>query len=176
MYRCTVNEISYVHYSRLSNKIFVTYSMWPTFLFRPCIVHMMLGSLTLIRVISKIELCLAQRAHGVKVTPYWRRWTSTCRVDVSAVSFRRQASARGRDWCRTFLSWLFKQTQLKGTRHHTGYPETTNATDNNKHGWNQQAGIGCKYLSGNNLPRIKLIRGNLLPDRYLLSMTAYWFQ
>ena len=35
--------------------------------------------------------------------------------------------------------------------------------------------IGCKYLSGNNLPRIKLIRVKLFPDRYLLPMTAYWF-
>ena len=59
---------------------------------------------------------------------------------------------------------------------HTGYPETTNADDNNKHSWNQQAGIGCKYLSGNNLPQIKLICGKLFPDRYLLPMTAYWFQ
>ena len=59
---------------------------------------------------------------------------------------------------------------------HAGYPETTNATDNNKRSWNQQAGIGCKYLSGNNLPRIKLIRGKLSPDRYLLPMTAYWFR
>ena len=25
---------------------------------------------------------------------------------------------------------------------------------------------GCKYLFGNNLPRIKLIRGKLFPDRY----------
>ena len=28
----------------------------------------------------------------------------------------------------------------------------------------------CKYLSGNKLPRIKLIRGKLLPDMYLLPM------
>ena len=33
--------------------------------------------------------------------------------------------------------------------------------------------IGCKYLSGNNLPRIKVIRGKLFPGRYVLSMTAY---
>ena len=59
---------------------------------------------------------------------------------------------------------------------HTAYPVTNNATDNNKHSWNQQAGIGCKYLSGNNLPRILLIRGRLFPDRYLLPMIAYWFQ
>ena len=26
--------------------------------------------------------------------------------------------------------------------------------------------MGSKYLSGNNLPRITLIRGKLLPDRY----------
>ena len=31
---------------------------------------------------------------------------------------------------------------------HTGYPETTNATDNNKRSENQQVGTGCKYLSG----------------------------
>ena len=49
---------------------------------------------------------------------------------------------------------------------HTGYPETTDATDNNKRSWNQQAGIGCKFLSWNNLPRIKLIRGKIIPDRY----------
>ena len=34
------------------------------------------------------------------------------------------------------------------------------------------AGIG-KYLSGNNLPQIRLICGKLFPDRYLLPMTAY---
>ena len=51
---------------------------------------------------------------------------------------------------------------------HTGYPETTNVTDNNKRSWNQQAAIACKYLSGNTLPRITLIRGKLFPDRYLL--------
>ena len=27
---------------------------------------------------------------------------------------------------------------------------------------------GSRYLSGNNLPRISLIRGKLFPDRYLL--------
>ena len=27
--------------------------------------------------------------------------------------------------------------------------------------------MGCKYVSGNNLPRIKLIRGKLFPDWYL---------
>ena len=59
---------------------------------------------------------------------------------------------------------------------HTGYSETTNATDNNKCSWTQQEGIGCKYLSGNNMPRIKLIRGKFLRDRYLLPMTACWFQ
>ena len=51
---------------------------------------------------------------------------------------------------------------------YTGYPETTNVTDNNKRSWNQQAAIACKYLSGNTLPRITLIRGKLSPDRYLL--------
>ena len=56
---------------------------------------------------------------------------------------------------------------------HTGYPETTNASDNNKSSWNQQERKGCKYLSGNHLPRIKLIRGKLFPDRYLLPMSAY---
>ena len=44
---------------------------------------------------------------------------------------------------------------------HTGYPKTTNATDNNKHSWNKQVEIVCKYLSGNNLPRLSLIRGKL---------------
>ena len=56
---------------------------------------------------------------------------------------------------------------------HTGYPETTNVTDNNKRSRNQQVEKGCKFLSGNNLPRIKLIRGKLSPDRYLLPMIAY---
>ena len=46
----------------------------------------------------------------------------------------------------------------------------------NKRIWNQQAGIGSKYLSGNNLPWIKLIRGKMFPDRNLLHMTAYWIQ
>ena len=54
-----------------------------------------------------------------------------------------------------------------------GYSRTTNALDNNKHSLNQQSGIWCKYLSGNNLPRIKPIRGKLLPDRNLLPMIAY---
>ena len=40
----------------------------------------------------------------------------------------------------------------------------------------QQVGIWCKYLSGNNLPRIKLIRGKLFSDTYLLPKTAYWFR
>ena len=35
------------------------------------------------------------------------------------------------------------------------------------------AGIGCKYLSGNNLARIKLIRAKFFPDRYLLPITAH---
>ena len=60
----------------------------------------------------------------------------------------------------------------KNSMAHTGYPETTNATDNKKRSWNQQAGIGGTCLSGNNLPRIKLIRGKLFLDRYLLPMTA----
>ena len=49
-------------------------------------------------------------------------------------------------------------------KNHTDYPETTKATDNSKRSCNQLAGIGCKYLSGNNLPRISLIRGKLFPD------------
>ena len=32
--------------------------------------------------------------------------------------------------------------------------------------------IGSKYLSGNNLPRIKLIRGKLFSDRYLHPIPA----
>ena len=60
--------------------------------------------------------------------------------------------------------------------YHTGYLETTCVTDNNKGSLNQQTGIGCKYLSGNNLPWIKLIRGKLFPAMYLLPMTTYWFQ
>ena len=40
---------------------------------------------------------------------------------------------------------------------HTGYPEITNVTEQSE---------GVKYLSGNNLPRINLIRGKLFPDRY----------
>ena len=58
---------------------------------------------------------------------------------------------------------------------HTCYPESTDVTDNNKRSWNQQAAIACKYLSGNTLARITLIRGKLFPDRYLLLMTVYWF-
>ena len=45
------------------------------------------------------------------------------------------------------------------------YPETTNSTENSKCYLNQQEVIGSKYLSGNNLPRIGLIRGKLFPDR-----------
>ena len=62
---------------------------------------------------------------------------------------------------------------------HTGYPEKTNATDNNKHSWNQQAGIGCKYLSANNLPRIQTDPWQVVPrqvctpyDCILISVTV----
>ena len=68
-----------------------------------------------------------------------------------------------------FMMVLAPKLPLK----HTGYPETTNATDNNKRSSNVLAGTGCKYLSGNNLPRIELIRGKLFPGRYLLPMTPY---
>ena len=30
--------------------------------------------------------------------------------------------------------------------------------------------IGCKYLSGNNLPRISLICGKLFPDRFIFTL------
>ena len=53
----------------------------------------------------------------------------------------------------------------------TGYPETTNMTHNNKRSRHQQSGIGCKYLSGNNLLQVELIRGKLFPGRYLLLAT-----
>ena len=53
---------------------------------------------------------------------------------------------------------LVKEKLQTHNRYHTGYFETTNATNNKHRCWNQ-AGIGCKYLSGNNLPRISLIRG-----------------
>ena len=57
---------------------------------------------------------------------------------------------------------------------HTGYPDTTNTTDNNiLRSLNQQAGIRCKYLSGNNLPRIKMIRGKLFPDSYFTPCDYY---
>ena len=59
---------------------------------------------------------------------------------------------------------------------HTGYPETTNASDNNTRSWNQHAEIGCNYLSGYTLPRFTLIRGKLFPDRYLLPMAVKRFQ
>ena len=36
--------------------------------------------------------------------------------------------------------------------------------------WNQQAGIGCKYLSGINLPRIELINGLVFTPFYCLSI------
>ena len=36
--------------------------------------------------------------------------------------------------------------------------------------------MGSKYLSGNNLPRISLIRGKLFLDRYLHPLPAYSFQ
>ena len=52
--------------------------------------------------------------------------------------------------------------------------------------WNQQAGIRCKYLSGNNLPRIKLIRSKFSQtdiyylwllvdfDRVCCSLSRWW--
>ena len=60
--------------------------------------------------------------------------------------------------------------------------ERTSCPWDNQRGWQQYTqlkstgGTDCKYLSGTNLPRIKLIRRKLFPDRYLLRMTAYWFQ
>ena len=58
----------------------------------------------------------------------------------------------------------------------TPVTQTTNAADNNKRSRNQQVGRGCKHPSRNNLPRIKLIRDKLFPDRYQLPMTAYLSQ
>ena len=57
----------------------------------------------------------------------------------------------------------------------TGYTETTNANDNNKRGWNQQAEIECKYLSGNNMPRIKLIRDKFLLIRAFSDFKAFLY-
>ena len=68
------------------------------------------------------------------------------------------------------------RAQISPGINHTDYPENTIATDNNRRSWNQQAGIECKYLSRNNLPGIKLIRGKLFPDRYLLPVSAYELQ
>ena len=48
-------------------------------------------------------------------------------------------------------------------------PETTNATNNNKCYSNQKADIGSKYLPGNILPRISLIRGKLFPEMVFTS-------
>ena len=42
---------------------------------------------------------------------------------------------------------------------HAGYPETTNATENNKRYRNQFAVLGSECLYGNNLLWISLIRG-----------------
>ena len=58
--------------------------------------------------------------------------------------------------------------KIRRCYYHTGYPETTNATDNNKRRWNHKAKIGCKYLFGNKFQLIKLICGKLFPDWYLL--------
>ena len=41
---------------------------------------------------------------------------------------------------------------------------------------NQYAVIGSKYLSGNNLPQISMIRGKLFADRYLHPIPDWWFQ
>ena len=72
-------------------------------------------------------------------------------------------------WFPSILFWLFFSHRLPW---------------NIQRDWRQQTqlkstgGIRCKHLSGNNLPRIKLIRGKLFSDRYmyLLPMIAYWFQ
>ena len=58
---------------------------------------------------------------------------------------------------------------------HTGFPETTNATENNKRHWNQEAVTGSKYLARNKLSGICLIHGQLFPDKYLLPVPACWF-
>ena len=67
------------------------------------------------------------------------------------------------EWATSFKTSVTKMGATI-SRRHTGYPESTNATENNKR--NEQAGTGCKYLSGNNLPR-------MFPERYLLPLTAY---
>ena len=56
---------------------------------------------------------------------------------------------------------------------HTVYPETTNATDNNKRSRNQQAGKAVNTCQGTTCHGSNMIRGKLFPDRYLLHITAY---
>ena len=54
-------------------------------------------------------------------------------------------------------------TQRQPTRQ-----RTTNVTEINKRA------LGSKYLSGNNLPRINVIRGKVFPDKYLHAIGACW--
>ena len=50
-----------------------------------------------------------------------------------------------------------------------------NQRDREQHALLKSAVIGSKHLSGNNLPRISLIRGKLFPDGYLHPIPAYCF-
>lgn len=66
------------------------------------------------------------------------------------------------------MGLLFVLFIQKTSKYHTGYLKTTNKTDNNKHRTlYQQLGIGCKYLSVDNLPWIKLTHAKLFADWYL---------
>ena len=61
--------------------------------------------------------------------------------------------------------------------HYTGHPEATNATDNNKSQLKSKDGIGCKYLSGNNLPQFDpwqvVPRQIFTPYDFLLISVAF---
>ena len=72
------------------------------------------------------------------------------------------------------VSWL-EPTFCVPVCTQTDYLDTTNATQNNKRCRNHFAVLGSKYLSGNNLPRINLIRAKLFPDRYLHPFAACYF-
>ena len=65
--------------------------------------------------------------------------------------------------CKWRLNQDFVQISTPVTPRQPTPLKTTNAVE-------IKAGIWCKYLSGNNLPRMKLIRGKLFPDRYLFPI------
>ena len=96
-----------------------------------------------------------------KLLSTWLSLVMSLMMSFYAVLFPRDVFDEICDLMESVYLLFYNWTQRDQNRHQ----ETTNATANNKRSWNQQSRTGCIYLSGNNFPRIKLIRGKLFPDR-----------